>query len=124
MRSEELHRLYKQSELVTYMRVNRLKWVGNIVRIFEKKIRKWLLHGSPGGRRMRIGKGYRQIAQHEEYELGKDVAKFINKKNCRVTAKNMSDRRKQKRVHGQEIGREAVRRRRRNLMNHHKLTYY
>lgn len=65
MKSEELHRLYKHSELVTYMRVNRLKWAGNIVRIFEKKIRKWLLHGSLGVRRIRSGEGYRQIAQQE-----------------------------------------------------------
>jgi hypothetical protein len=105
------------------MRVNRLKWAGNTVRIFENKIRKWLLHGSLGGRRIRSGEKYRQIAQQEEYEVGKDAAKLLNK-NCRVTAKHMSDRRKQKGGHGPETGREAVCRRRRNLMNHHKLTNY
>jgi len=30
----------------------------------------------------------------EGYEVGKDAAKLLNKKKCRVTAKNMSDRRK------------------------------
>jgi hypothetical protein len=83
MKSEEMHRLYKQSEMVTYMRVNRLKWTGNIVRIFEKKIRKWLLQGSLGGRRIRSGEGYRQIAQQEEYEVGKDTGKLLYKKNTK-----------------------------------------
>jgi len=71
MKSEELHRLYKRSELVTYMRVNKLKWAGNIVRIFEKEIRKWLLHGSLGGRSIRSGGRCRQIAQEELSGNGK-----------------------------------------------------
>lgn len=78
------------------MRVNTLKWAGNIVRIFEKKVRKWLLHGSRGGRRKRSGEGYRQIAQQEEHEVQKDAPKLLNKKNYLVTAKHMSDKRKQK----------------------------
>jgi hypothetical protein len=76
------------------MSVNGLNWAGNIVRIFEKKIRKWLLHGSLGGRRIRSGEGYRKIAQQEEYEVGNDAAKLLNKKNCLVTAKHTSDKRK------------------------------
>jgi hypothetical protein len=53
------------------MRVNKLKWAGNIVRIFEKEIRKWLLHGSLGGRSIRSGGRCRQIAQEELSGNGK-----------------------------------------------------
>ena len=52
-------------------------------------------------------------------KCGKDTAKLVNKMNCRVTAKDRSDGRKQEGDHGPETGREAVRRGRRNLMNHH-----
>jgi hypothetical protein len=90
MKSEELHRLYKHSELVTYMRVNRLKLDGNIVRIIEKKIENGFYMG---------------VLEGEVYEVGKDAAKLLKKKNCRVTAKHMSDTRKQKGGHGSETGR-------------------
>jgi hypothetical protein len=41
--------------------------------------------------------------------VGKDVAKLLNKKNGRVTARHMSDRRKQTEGHGPETGKEVVR---------------
>jgi hypothetical protein len=57
-------------------------------------------------------------------KCGKDTTKLVNKKKCRVTAKDTSDVGKQERGHCPETGREAVHRRGRNLMNHHKLTNY
>jgi hypothetical protein len=80
------------------MSAKRLKWAGNIVRIFEKKIKKmastwksWREKNTKWGRiqanystrGIRNGEGCRQISQQEEYEVGKDAAKFLNKKDAK-----------------------------------------
>jgi hypothetical protein len=53
-----------------------------------------------------------EVVEEKENEVRKDGAKFLNKKNGRVTARHMSDRRKQTEGHVPETGREVVRKRR------------
>jgi hypothetical protein len=48
---------------------------------------------------------YMEVMEEKENEVGKDAAKLLSMKKGRVTARHMSDRRKQTEGHVPETGR-------------------
>ena len=53
--NEELYRLYDETDLVTTIRLTRLRWAGNIGRMQDNLPRKKITLGKPEGRR-RVGR--------------------------------------------------------------------
>jgi hypothetical protein len=80
--NEELYRLYKDIDCVTYMHVKRLQWAGHVVRMFNIRLPKWVLEGSLKGRRPA-----RKCRKTQEDEVWKDAAKLINTKNWHAAAR-------------------------------------
>jgi hypothetical protein len=82
-------RLYKHSDLVTDMRVRRLKWAWGIVWMFDNRIQKRILEGSLRGRRP-AGKPRNRW----EDEVRKDGTILLNMKNWRTASRHRNDWRK------------------------------
>ena len=51
--SNELYTLYKESDIVTYIKINRLKWAGHVIRIVEPSATRRVLVAVAEGRRQR-----------------------------------------------------------------------
>jgi hypothetical protein len=51
LRNEELHDLYFSPSIIRISKSRRMRWVGNVARIEEKKIAYRLLMGKPEGKR-------------------------------------------------------------------------
>jgi hypothetical protein len=68
------------------MRVKRLRWAGNVIRMFDKGMPKRILKGNVGGRRP-TGKPWNRW----EDEVRKDAAKLLSMKNWFPTTRHRSD---------------------------------
>jgi len=51
--NNELYTLYKESDIVTYIKINRLKWAGHVIRMEEQSTPKRVLVAVVEGRRRR-----------------------------------------------------------------------
>jgi hypothetical protein len=85
------------------MRVERWKWAGHVIRIFDNRIPKWFLEGSLGGRRP-AGKPRNRY----EDEVWKDATKLLNTKHLSAVVRHGSDWRKKSGGLGQEMSRRAT----------------
>jgi hypothetical protein len=65
--NDELYKLHKANELVTYLHIKRFKWAGNIVQMLDNSIPKWTLEESLRGCKP-IGKPRNRCKN----EVGKD----------------------------------------------------
>ena len=54
--NNELYTLYKESDIVTYIKINRLKWAGHVIRMEEQSPTRRVLVAMVEGRRQRAGR--------------------------------------------------------------------
>jgi hypothetical protein len=54
--NNELYTLYKESGIVTYIKINRLRWAGHVVRLEEQTPARRVLVAGVEGRRQRVGR--------------------------------------------------------------------
>ena len=47
----ELYQLYNEPDIVKYIRINRLRWLGHVQRMDEERVPLKLLHTNPDGNR-------------------------------------------------------------------------
>jgi hypothetical protein len=51
LHNEELHNLYSSPSTIRMMKSRRMRWVGHVARMGEKRNAYWILAGKPEGRR-------------------------------------------------------------------------
>ena len=82
-------RVHKEGDLVIYMRVQRLKWAGHVVTMFDNRAPKQIV-GEYTGERGPVGKSRNEW----EDEVLKGVPKLLNTKTWRTAEKHRGDGRK------------------------------
>jgi hypothetical protein len=84
----ELHTLYKESDIVTYVKTNRLRWAGHVIRLEEQNPARRVLVAVVKGRRQRGRPKLR-------WEDGvKEDARKLGERNWRNAARNRDSWRK------------------------------
>jgi hypothetical protein len=74
--------LYKESDIVTYIKVNRLRWAGHVIRLEEQSRTRRVLVAVVEGKRQRG----RPKLRWEDGMM--DDARKLGEKNCRNAARN------------------------------------
>jgi len=96
--NHELYALYKDSDIVTYIKVNRLRWAGHVIRLEEQSPARTVLVAVVEGKRQRG----RPKLRWEDGLM--DDARKLGEKNWRNSAKNKDGWRKLLRKAWAQIG--------------------
>ena len=96
--NHELYTLYKDSDIVTYIKVNHLRWAGHVIRLEEQSPARRVLAAVVEGKRQRG----RPKLRWEDSVM--DVARKLGEKNWRNAARNKDGWRKLLRTAWAQIG--------------------
>jgi len=80
--NNELYTLYKESDTVTYIKINRLKWAGHVIRMEEQSATRRVLVSVAEGRRQRG----RPKLRWEDGVM--EDARMLRERNWRNAARN------------------------------------
>jgi len=82
--NNELYTLYKESDIVTYIKINRLKWAGHVIRMEEQSATRRVFVAVVEGRRQR---GRPKLRVRWEDGVMEDARK-LGERNWRNAARN------------------------------------
>jgi hypothetical protein len=80
--NNELHTLYEESDIVTYIKINRLRWAGHVIRLEEQNPARRVLVAVVEGRRQR---GRPRLRWKDGV---REDARKLGKRNWRNAARN------------------------------------